>query len=381
MNREFVDQLHRYLSENHLRSGALVGPDPGVRFNYRFWRFLKSQLPFIPWQDDLCYLQAQGYWVLANWKRSASGNDRFAQLAIDCSDQMIQVQRSDGAWDYPNPEWRNRVATVEGIWASLGLLQTYHKTGQAKYLDAVLRWHNFFKSKIGFQQCSTGIAVNYFANEVQAPVPNNSALALRYLARLDQAQESTENRHYFSGLRDFLETAQQSSGEVPYELSNPRMRHFQCFQYHGFILLDLLDYYQVTGDRQTIPIIQAIARFLRTGITASGEVMYQCGVRHRFVNYHAAVVFAGLSQWNENVDAIEPDNESSQAQLELIQRKLQTEQRADGSLPHSRGDYWILSDKRSYPRYLAMILYHSLPGTNRAIGQSCLAGKTGQLQA
>ena len=35
-------------------------------------------------------------------------------------------------------------------------------------------------------------------------------------------------------------------------------------------------------------------------------------------------------------------------------------QRRDGSFPHSRGDYRLLSDERAYPRYLAMILLHLL---------------------
>ena len=35
-------------------------------------------------------------------------------------------------------------------------------------------------------------------------------------------------------------------------------------------------------------------------------------------------------------------------------------QRKNGSFPHSRGDYWLLRDSRSYPRYLSMILYHLL---------------------
>ena len=61
-------RLHRYLVRRHWREGRLIGPDSGVRFNYRVGRFAKGYLSFIPWRDDLYYLQAQGYWMLANWR-------------------------------------------------------------------------------------------------------------------------------------------------------------------------------------------------------------------------------------------------------------------------------------------------------------------------
>jgi hypothetical protein len=41
-------------------------------------------------------------------------------------------------------------------------------------------------------------------------------------------------------------------------------------------------------------------------------------------------------------------------------RYVLSRQRGNGSFPHSHGDYRVLSDRRSYPRYLAMILYHLL---------------------
>jgi hypothetical protein len=37
---------------------------------------------------------------------------------------------------------------------------------------------------------------------------------------------------------------------------------------------------------------------------------------------------------------------------------VRTRQRPDGGFPFSRGDYYVLSDRSSYPRYLAMTLYH-----------------------
>ncbi len=34
--------LHRYMVGRHWTGHALVGPDPGIRFNYRIGRFVKS---------------------------------------------------------------------------------------------------------------------------------------------------------------------------------------------------------------------------------------------------------------------------------------------------------------------------------------------------
>jgi len=40
-------------------------------------------------------------------------------------------------------------------------------------------------------------------------------------------------------------------------------------------------------------------------------------------------------------------------------RWVLSQQREDGSFPRfSRGDYFVLSDRNEYPRYLAMTLFH-----------------------
>ena len=65
-----ANRIQSFLADRHVTDGALIGPDPGVRFNYRIWRFLKSYLPRVNWNDDLYYLQGQGYWIHANWMLS-----------------------------------------------------------------------------------------------------------------------------------------------------------------------------------------------------------------------------------------------------------------------------------------------------------------------
>ncbi len=361
MKSALVDRLHHYLVDQHVRDGALHGPDPGVRFNYRIWRFLKSATRWYPWRDGRSYMQTQGYWVLANWRLADAGDSHAESLAMDCCRAIRQAQRADGAWVFPDPEWRNRVTTVEGLWSSFALLETFRRTHDSQWLEPVLKWDQFFKEKIGFQTLRDGLAVNYFARREDSLVPNNSFSAVRYLARLDQATGQNDNQRFIHGMLRFIEESQQATGEFPYELNNPRMLHFQCFQYHGFLLLDMLDYFEVSQDPRAIPIMDGLAKFLVTGITASGDVMYQCGVAHRHVNYHAAVTMAALWQYVVKCTSSEPKlNESIRQKVPTMLAQLTAKQREDGSLPHSRGDYRILSDQRSYPRYLAMMLLHFL---------------------
>ena len=56
-----TQRLYTYILEQHWNGDAIVGPDPGIRLNARMGRFVKTYLGFIPWSDDLVYLQAQGY--------------------------------------------------------------------------------------------------------------------------------------------------------------------------------------------------------------------------------------------------------------------------------------------------------------------------------
>ena len=113
-------KLYEAILSKHWDGKALTGPDPGVRFNYRIGRFIKSCLRKVMWHDNYYYLQAQGYWVLSNWVMfNRSGNARNREIAIRCSNNMLARQREDGAWDYPNPEWKGRVATVGCTWRSI----------------------------------------------------------------------------------------------------------------------------------------------------------------------------------------------------------------------------------------------------------------------
>jgi hypothetical protein len=95
-----VDNLRRFLVAHHWKNNALIGPDPGLRFNYRIFRFIKGYFPQLPWNDDLYYLQCQAYWIMANWKLfDQTGQEEYRNLAVACSNAIVDHQRPDGAWD------------------------------------------------------------------------------------------------------------------------------------------------------------------------------------------------------------------------------------------------------------------------------------------
>ena len=105
-----VERLHAHLIRHHERDGLLDGPDAGVRFNLRAWRFLKSGLDFIPWRDDYVFMQTQGYWVLANWMLyDASGEARFRESALQTTRAILRLQKPEGCWAYPLPERRHPI--------------------------------------------------------------------------------------------------------------------------------------------------------------------------------------------------------------------------------------------------------------------------------
>ena len=92
-----AERLHAHLLGRHYDRGLLHGPDAGVRFNLRLWRFLKSALDFVPWRDDYVFMQTQGYWILANWMlHEATGEPRYREVA-QASTEATPWSRSRGA--------------------------------------------------------------------------------------------------------------------------------------------------------------------------------------------------------------------------------------------------------------------------------------------
>jgi len=308
----------------------------------------------------LYYLQAQAYWVLANWMLfAATGANHHRDLAIRCSEEMIARQRPDGAWPYPNPEWRNRVATAEGTWASLALIETFRQTGSPRFLAGALLWYKFFTTVIGFEQIDSQLSANYFASQATSRVPNNSAFVLRFLAELSDATQNATYLEKCEGLLRFMKAAQKESGEFPYMVRGRHTgvklwEHFQCYQYNAFQCLDLMRCYQLTSAIPLPAIIAKCLRFLDGGISEDGQVLYSCDNRHTRIAYHTAATGAALSM------AAAAGFGSYEQNAQRVFSYLRRVQRTDGSFGFSTGDYYVLNDVQAYPRPLAMILYHLL---------------------
>ena len=368
-----ASSLHHHLVSTHWDGReVLVGPDPGIRFNVRAGRFLKSYASFLPWSDDLVYMQAQGYWILSNWLLyDLLADEQYRDLAMRTSESVLALQQDEGYWEYPNPEWRGRTATVEGSFASLGLLESFAREGNEAFLDGAKRWYRYMRDTIGFRRQTDPdmLAVNYFAHSSGdgGGVPNNSTMALWTAARLAQLAEDDSFTAECQPMLNFLAYAQQPDGELPYRLGGNEDKglgyrivgedikeriHYLCYQYNAFEFIDLVHYNDIVGDDSARPILEPLAKFLSTGLEG-GVARYECSRRDPEFAYYTAAVAQALSQASDMgmVDARAAVDEAYRHTLEL--------QKPDGSIRfHSRKNYRFLSDKRSYPRYLSMILYH-----------------------
>jgi len=351
-------KLHQYLVHYFWTGSALLGPDPGVRFHSRIWRFLKSYTRFIPWQDDRYFLQCQGYWIRNNWQLYELFHDvQFQEIAIGCTDHILKTQKEEGYWEYPLPEWKGRIATVDGDYAALGLLATYHRTKEERYLQAVLKWVNFLIQKIGFQKIDDAYAINYFANRGDSMVPNNATLTLELFAELYQATQDKKSLDYCYNMIQFLKLAQLDTGELPYAYPSPWANgriHFLCYQYNAFQFLDLAHYWEITKDENILPVLQNLIQYLTTGLTQKGHSKYNCTKSHPEVTYYTAVLGAAF------LKATKIDLGDFTAQSEQAYQNVLKKQKKSGGFFYSRRNYLILHDQRAYPRYLSMILRHLL---------------------
>jgi hypothetical protein len=360
--------LHSYLVRAHWTGDALEGPDVGIRFNSRFGRFIKSYLPFLSWADRLRYNQTQGYWIAANWMvHDLFEEQKAATLALATADDLLARQKEGGYWEYPNPEWRGRIATVEGNFATLGLLQAFERTQEERYLEGVRRWHRYLVTEMGFQEFNGGLAVNYFANRPSGMVPNNSTLTARTLARVAQVTGDDSYFEQCPALIRFVRDAQKDTGELPYIVGRKAGEgrpHFLCFQYNAFEALDLIEYHRVSGDGDVLPIVAGIGRFLTGALGPSGGARYDCSHDRPEILYYTAAVAAAFGQITE-LGLGDYRNLADTAYARVL-----AAQREDGGMSYfSIGDYGFLSDRRSYPRNLAMILYHLMLEQSRAEGR------------
>lgn len=351
--------LHGYLVSQHWNGRSILGPDSGIRFNFRIGRFIKSYLNFIPWSDDYTYMQGQAYWVLSNWLMADILNgERWGELALDATTYALSVQKPQGYWEYPNPEWKGRIATVEGCFAALALLESYGRVQNEPFLAGAKQWNKYLMNEVGFQGGDGLLAVNYFSNVPGGMVPNNSTLALRYFAKLAETTKDDRFLAPCKGIVAWLDRVQFESGELPYAVDGPEGKgrpHFLCYQYNAFEFLDLVYYYRITGDKPICRVLERLAGYLSTGLTETGAARYDCFHETPEVNYYTAAVARALGQ------ATVLGLGHFRSLSDQAYRQVLLNQTADGGFEFfSRRNYGLFTDRRSYPRNLAMILYHLL---------------------
>jgi hypothetical protein len=364
---ERAKRLHQHLYETHWTGGGLEGPDPGVRFNARVGRFIKSYLRFIPWGERYYYLQAQGYWIHANWMLyDLLGDEQYRDIAVAGSNLILERQKPEGYWQYPFPEWGGRVATVEGCYAALGMLHTYRRTKDERLAAGASRWYSYLKKEIGFREEGDTLAVQYFArmeelaknklaNIQLGRCPNNSTLLVMMTGEAYDATKDPVYLEHKDRLINFLKFAQTPEGKFPYIVpyrQYPGKDHYLCFQYNAFQLLDLARYHEVSGDASVVPILSGLARFLSRGVAADGSSKYDSFHDTPFIPYYTGVLGAALDCATELGLGDYTDLSAR------LYHRLARIQRKDGSFPFSYKNYGILWDARSYPRPLSMILKH-----------------------
>lgn len=359
-----ADRLYTYLAANYVSDdGALIGPDAGVRFNLRVGRFLRSYLPFLPWKDDAhYYLQGQGYWILSNVRYfEHTGDSSYLNAALHCADVIVERQSPGGYWVYDNPEWAGRIATVDGCFGGLGLLAAYRASGEERYLEAAKRWYDYMIESVGFKKYDAeSLSLNYFSNYPRGMVPNNSTLGLWFSAEMKAATGDEKYLAYTDEMLSFVSKCQLESGELPYILASEQGStkvHYLCYQYHAYQLLDLVKYHSITQDERAARIIVKITDFLKSGLTAAGDAKYDCSKNRPTVHYYTAALAEAL------LTADKAGFGDCGGYAIVAYQRLLSKQRPDGAFDYSQGNYLLLSDKRSYPRNLVMILYHLLlPG-------------------
>ena len=368
--------LHGFIGRTHAVGGAIVGPDSGVRFNARIGRFVKSYFPFVNYGDDYIYMQGQAYWIMSNWQLAdLTGDNRFVQTAIACTDNLLALQQLDGHWPFANREWAGRIPTVEGCFGAIGLLVSYERTGNAAYLQGAELWAAYMLHTTGYQHFGDGhIAVNYFAGRADGRVPNNATLAIQMLARLRHITGTRAYDEQIDGMVRWLIDVQLPSGELPYQIEpdapETSRTHFLCYQYNAFEFIDLAHYYMLTRDETIRPMLAKMASYLEDGLLPSGAARYNCDQDTPTVTYYAAAIAYALSL----ATALRLGEYAISAERGF--RWVLSQQRTDGGFNFfSTKNYGLLTDRRSYPRNVAMILHHLLS----EVGDRKQASKTRSL--
>jgi len=345
-------KLHEYIVNQHWNGQAIIGPDPIGKTNWRVTRFVKSYFPRLLSEDRYIYLQGQAYWIMGNLALlELTHQAGYLDIVEQCADHIVQRQPPDGAWRHPPlRERQGFISTVEGVWASLGLTAAYKKIGKQAYLHSAFKWYHFQIDRIGFQQVEEGLAANYYAHS-NSRVPNVTTMLLWLMAELSQITSDDKYLEHADAMVRFLKHSQLENGELAYTYET--RPHFQCYQYNSFQFLDLATYYELTRDPIVWDMLTRLASFLASGVTERASCRYDCFKENPETNYWTAAIAAALLKAHQ----LGMGQGRYAALSDKAYQRLLSRQNADGSFYFSDRNYYFLSDRRSYPRQLAMIMY------------------------
>jgi hypothetical protein len=346
---EAAHRLYRHILRTHWNGQAIAGPDPIGKINWRVTRFVKSYTRWLPWKDNLAYLQGQSYWVRDNLVIFEMTDDStHLDIADQCARFVAERQLANGAWEHPPiRERRGFISTVESVWACLGLISAYRGLDNPSFLDSVLKGYGALVNAIGLVQFRDSLAIKYHAHTKEL-VPNVTTMLLWLLAEIYKATRDKQYLNHAEKMIRFLEYSQMEDGELQYIYD--LRPHFQCFQYNSFQFLDLANYYAITRDERVRTILSGMARFLSSGITECGSCRYDCFTENPETNYWTAALAEALRR------AYQLGLGQYQDLSERAYRRLLSRQNAEGGFDFSTGNYGFLSDRQSYPRQQAMIL-------------------------
>ena len=360
-------RLYDTLEKRHLRGGLLRGPDPGVRFNLRALRFLKSAFSFVPWRDDFVFMQTQGYWALSNWMlHDLTGKARYREAAVHCAEATLRAQTPEGAWPYPLPERRHLIATLELMWGAAVLLAAHARAARSEFLSGAVRACDFIAGRIGFQPHDGGEAINYF-DRPRGKVPNNSVTAVWFYLRIWAATKDRQFLTHVPALVRFVESVETPAGEIPYIVEGALERarlHYLCFQYNAFQFLYMAWAERIAPGTWHRSTLEKLAAFLDTGVRPDGACANDCSHHNSGpeTDYYTAALGAALAHASRT-----GLSSSSEAGQRCYTRVL-ARQKYDGGFGFSTGDFGMLKDSRSYPRQQAMTLFHLLSGCDLGDG-------------
>ena len=209
--------LHRHILDAHSRDGELLGREPWRTWRTTVWAG-SSRATSAPFPGAISSTTSRGRRTGCSRTggcRRCSTSRGTPRSRPSAPSVCWRASERTAPGSTPNREWKGRIATAEGGWASIGLLDTHRHTGDRRFLEGALRWNEYVDEHVGYESVTGNLAVNYFAGRPGSAVPNNSAFTVRLLAELAGAAADETYLRRCPSLLGFLGASQMPNGELP----------------------------------------------------------------------------------------------------------------------------------------------------------------------